>query len=157
VVAGAVLCATALDWQDPKQRAYLIALAGLELGLSLLPRALWRAALRRTGVRDPRLRAWFVAELSRGSARDLAEAGREIARYDARPWIADLAAPAAAVVTTADTTVPPRKQRALAAALSGPAVEVDGTHFAVTERPDRFVPALLEALGAVGARPARAA
>jgi pimeloyl-ACP methyl ester carboxylesterase len=152
-----VLCATALDWHDPKQRAYLIALAGLELGLSLLPRALWRATLRRTGVRDPRLRAWLVAELSRGSARDLAEAGREIARYDARPWVGELAVPAAAVVTTADATVPPAKQRALAAALSGPAVEVDGTHFAVTERPDRFVPALLEALSAVGARPARAA
>jgi 3-oxoadipate enol-lactonase len=156
-VDGAVLCATALDWQDPKQRAYLVALAGFELGLSVLPRTLWRTSLRRSGVRDPRLRAWLVAELSRGSARDLAEAGREIGRYDARAWIKDLAAPAAVILTTRDRTVPPRKQRELAAAVGGATVEVDGDHFVVIERPDRFMAGLLEALAAVSARTARAA
>jgi pimeloyl-ACP methyl ester carboxylesterase len=150
-VSGVVMCATALEWQDPNQRVLLMASASMRLSLGLFPRLMWRLGVRRTGVRDARMRSWLVSEVSRGSARDLAEAGREIGRYEAASWIGEIGVPGAVVVTTDDTSVPPRKQRELAAALRGPVFEAEGSHFAVIDQPKRFLPALLEALGAVSA------
>ena len=151
-VSGVVMCATALEWQDPNQRVLLMASASMRLSLGLFPRLMWRLGVRRTGVRDARMRSWLVSEVSRGSARDLAEAGREIGRYEAASWIGEIGVPGAVVVTTDDTSVPPRKQRELAAALRGPTFEAEGNHFAVIDQPKRFLPALLEALAAVSVK-----
>lgn len=148
-VAGMVLCATAREWRDPRQRLFWSGMAGLQLALSAFPRAAWRWALRREGRLDDQATAWTVAELSRGSARDIAQAGRELGRFDARPWIGGLETPSAVVVTSEDHSVPPRKQRELAAALGAPAFEVPCDHFCVTDSPGRFHPVLLAALQAV--------
>jgi pimeloyl-ACP methyl ester carboxylesterase len=131
-------------------------MAFLRLLLGLAPHWLWRAGLRRLGFPDSALTTWVTAELTRGSAPDIAEAGRELGRYDARPWIGSLDVPAAVVITTEDRDVPPRKQRELAASLRAPTFDVKGSHFAVGADPEQFAEALLAALGAVGAPAASA-
>ena len=122
----------------------LMALLRLELGL--FPNAAWRAGLRALGLPDEAGTTWAAAELSRGSARDIAEAGRELGRYDGRPWLRALGVPSAVIVTADDALVPPRKQRELAALLGAPAREVPGTHLAVTTHAEPFAAALLAAL-----------
>ena len=85
----------------------------------------------------------------RQSARDMAEAGRELGRFDSRPWLYAVDVPAAVVVTSRDTAVPPRKQRELAAALRARVFEVPLGHLEITTKAKRYNPALLEALTAV--------
>jgi pimeloyl-ACP methyl ester carboxylesterase len=152
-VRGFVLCATALDWSDPRQKAFWRTMGGLRLLLGLFPRGAWRAGIRVAGT--PRRESnWVASELSRGSARDIAEAGRELGRFDSRGWAGELVQPRAVLVTTQDRLVPPRKQRALADALGVEPLLVDADHDACSSAPARFVGALLSALETVG-EPAR--
>jgi 3-oxoadipate enol-lactonase len=148
-VAGLVLGATALDWSEPRMKAFWRTMAALRLALGLAPESLWRRGLRAGGFPLSAITTWTAAELSRGSSVDIAEAGRELGRYDSTAWIAGLDAPAAVIVTTKDTGVPPRKQRALAAAMSAPVFEVHGDHGAVIIKADEFNAQLLAALDAV--------
>ena len=145
-VAALVLCATANDWSDPRMKAFWRVIGGLRLLLGVAPNAAWRRGLQAAGFPDSPVTTWIVAELSRGSARDIAEAGRELGRFDSREWAASLGLPAAVIVTTKDTGVPPDKQRALAASLKAPIFEVDGDHAAVTTRAEQFNEQLLRAL-----------
>ncbi len=145
LVAGFVLCATALDWSDPRQKLAWRAMGGLRLLLGLAPRGVWTAGMRLAGA-PARESNWVASELSRGSARDLAEAGREMGRFDSSGWAGDLAPPGAVVLTARDRLVPPRKQHALAAALRVEPVVVDADHDACTQDSARFVRALLQAL-----------
>jgi pimeloyl-ACP methyl ester carboxylesterase len=151
LVAGLVLCATAPDWQEPfmKRGWRLMGLLRLELGL--FPNAAWRAGLRALGLPDESGTTWAAAELSRGSARDIAEAGRELGRYDGRSFLRSLRAPRAVIVPVEDNLVPPRKQRELAALLGVTPREVPGTHVAITTHTEPFLTALLEALAEVRA------
>ncbi len=150
-VAAIVLCATALDWSDPYLKAFWRTMAGLRLLLGLLPNAYWASLLRASGIPASPQRTWTAAELSRGNARDIADAGRELGRHDASGWIGTLRMPAAVVMTTRDRQVRPRKQRRLVEALGGvPVFEVADDHFAVTTSQEAFRRALLGALGAVG-------
>jgi pimeloyl-ACP methyl ester carboxylesterase len=151
MVAGLVLCATATDWQEPYMRRGWRLMALLRLELGLFPNAAWRAGLRAIGLPDSAGTTWAAAELSRGSARDIAEAGRELGRYDGRAWLAALRVPRAVIVPVGDTLVPVRKQRELAALLGVTPREVPGTHLAVTTHAEPFVAALLGALSEVAA------
>ncbi|MGH2914455.1 MAG: alpha/beta fold hydrolase, partial [Solirubrobacteraceae bacterium] len=81
-----------------------------------------------------------------------AEAGRELGRFDSRPWLRPLPIPAAVVVTSDDRSVSPTKQRELAAALTAAVFEVAIDHLDVSDRSDVYNPALLDALDAVRAR-----
>ncbi|MEA2270098.1 MAG: hypothetical protein QOC64_2708 [Solirubrobacteraceae bacterium] len=153
LVEGVVLCATAPDWQEPYMRRAWRAMALLRLQLGVFGDAAWRSWLRRMGLPDSPGTSWAAAELSRGNALDIAEAGRELGRYDARPWLGSLGVPASVIVTADDDLVPPRKQRELAALLGAPVHEVPGRHTAVTFQAEPFADALLEALRDVaGAR-----
>jgi pimeloyl-ACP methyl ester carboxylesterase len=155
-VAGIVLCATALDWSDPRTKAFWRVMGGLRLLLGAFPQGSWRAGMRLAGA-PAAGSSWVAGELSRGSARDLAEAGRELGRFDSSGWVGELAAPAAVLVMTRDRLVPPRKQRALAHALGVEPVPVDGDHDACSVQPQRFVRALtgsLRALPTAQRRPA---
>lgn len=151
-VAGLVLCATACEWRDPRQWLFWRGMGALQLAASLFPRSLWRWSLRREGFPDDQTTAWTVAELMRGSSRDIAEAGREIGRYDSSTWVGSLPQPASVVVTTVDDAVPPSKQRDLARALGAPVFEVDCDHFCVTSRPTVFLEALNAAIESVSSR-----
>ena len=106
-------------------------MAALRLALGLAPEKLWQRGLKAAGFPESAITTWVAAELSRGSSVDIAEAGRELGRYDSTAWIAGIDAPAAVIVTTQDTAVPPSKQRALAAAMRAPVYEVHGDHGAV--------------------------
>ena len=147
-VAGLVLCATALDWSDPRQKVVWRTMAGLRLLLGLFPRGTWQAGLRLAGA-PSRESNWVASELSRGSARDVAEAGRELGRFDGSGWVGELAQPRAVVLTARDRLVPPRTQQALADALGVEPLVLDADHDACSQDAQRFVAVLLKALAAL--------
>ncbi len=152
LVDGLVLCATAADWQEPHMRRAWRIMVLLRLQLGLFGDRVWRRWLRRSlGLPNDAGTSWAAGELSRGDAYDIAEAGRELGRYDARPWLGGLRHRSAVIVTAGDDLVPPRKQRELAALLGAPVHEVPGSHMAITFRAEPFAEALLRALGEVGA------
>ncbi|HKO26338.1 MAG TPA: alpha/beta fold hydrolase [Solirubrobacteraceae bacterium] len=156
-VTGLVLSGTAQHWQDPGTRRAFKALGALGLALSIAPRATWTAGFRRAGLRDSPETAWALAEMMRHSARDIVEAGRELGRFDSRPWLQPLPIPAAVVLTTRDELVSPGKQRQLAAALNAPIFEAPISHLEITTNGQAYNPALIRALAAVGGRQAVAA
>ena len=149
-VAGLVLCATAQDWRDWWMRGFWRSMAVVRLWLGLVPLRSWPWVLRLGGLQPGPATDWVAAELSRGSSIDVAEAGRELRRYDARPWLAELRRlPAAVVVTTRDRSIRPRKQRRMAEALAAPTFPVRGDHGAIATEAEAFRAALLAALDSV--------
>lgn len=156
-VGALVLCATAPDWSEKHMRRLWRSMGVLRLLLNVFPTGTWHAALKYGGFREGPTTTWIASELSRGSSRDLAEAGRELGRYDARPWLGALGVPAAVVVTARDRSVPPRKQRELAERLGATRFEDQGDHDSVVARGREFAAVLLEALASVAREsPARA-
>ena len=155
-VAGFVLCATALDWSDPRQKLFWRTMGVLRLLLGLFPRGAWQTGMRLAGAPSSQSN-WVASELSRGSARDLAEAGRELGRFDSSGWAGELPQPRAVVVMTRDRLVPPRKQHELARALSVAAVLLDADHDACSTQPRLFVATLLGALRGVATAQRRTA
>jgi len=149
LVAGVVLGATSMDWSGPRMKTFWRTMAALRLALGLAPERLWQRGLKAAGFPQSAITTWVAAELSRGSSVDIAEAGRELGRFDSTSWIAGLDPPVAVIVTTEDTAVPPPKQRALAAAMQAPAFEVRGDHSAVIMREREFNAQLLAALDSV--------
>jgi pimeloyl-ACP methyl ester carboxylesterase len=149
VVAGLIVSATAQHWQDPETRRYWRLMGLLGLMLSLAPHRTWRWGFRRVGIPDNDRTAWLLAELTRGSARDIAEAGREMERFDSRPWLGPLQVPSAMVITTRDEVIAPRKQRELAAALEAGVFEAPLRHNDMPFRREVYNPVLLAALEAV--------
>jgi pimeloyl-ACP methyl ester carboxylesterase len=148
-VTGVVLSATAMDWSGRRMKTFWRTMAALRLAMGLAPESFWQRGLKAGGFPESQVTTWTAAELSRGNSVDIAEAGRELGRYDSRAWIAGLDAPAAVIVTTQDTAVPPSKQRSLAAAMSAPEFLVRGDHSAVITLADEFNAQLLKALDAV--------
>jgi 3-oxoadipate enol-lactonase len=145
-VAALVQCATAREWKDPRMKALWGGMGALRLWLILFPLQAWRWGLRWAGFPDSQTTSWVAAELSRGSARDIAEAGRELGRFDSRTWIRQLDVPSAVVVTTRDKAVPPRKQYELAESLRAPTFEIACDHSGVTVKGEEFCRVLLRAL-----------
>jgi 3-oxoadipate enol-lactonase len=151
VVGGLVLSGTAQHWQDPQTRRFWRAMGALGLALSVSPRPLLKAFFRRAGLAESDRTAWLQSEIMRHSARDIAEAGRELGRFDSRPWLADLQVRSAVVLTSRDEAVSPRKQHELATALSSEIFEVPITHLQITTAARRYNPALLQAIASVSA------
>jgi pimeloyl-ACP methyl ester carboxylesterase len=157
VVSGIVFSGTAQHWQDTRTRRAFKGLGVLGLMLSVAPRATWGAGFRRAGLGDSPEGAWGLSEMMRHSARDIVEAGRELGRFDSRPWLRPLPIPSAVVLTTRDELVSPGKQRQLAAALRAPVFEAPISHLEITTRGEVYNPALLRALTSVGGRETAAA
>jgi len=155
VASRVVLSGTAQHWQDPETRRVWRAMGLLGLSLSLAPRTFWRLGFRRAGLPHSQRTAWIQSELMRHSARDIAEAGRELGRFDSRPWLGSVRVPMAVVITTRDEAVAVPKQRELAAAAGGPVFEAPITHLEVVNRADVYNPALLQALEALRSTAAR--
>jgi 3-oxoadipate enol-lactonase len=133
MVVALVMQATALEWRrTARERMVWRLLAILELGLRLgTGTGLVERLLRQEIEEAPELeihRPWLAAELRRGLARELADAGRALSRYDAQPWAGELGLPAAMLITTSDRLVRPAKQRELAEALHARVIEVDADH-----------------------------
>ena len=120
--------------------------------LSVAPRATWGAGFRRVGLRESPETAWALSEMTRHSARDIAEAGRELGRFDSRPWLAPLPIPTAVVLTTSRRRGGAGKQRELATALGAQVFEAPINHLEITSGGATYNPVLLQALAAVGGR-----
>jgi pimeloyl-ACP methyl ester carboxylesterase len=151
VVSGVVLSGTAQHFQDPETVKVWRWMAAVSLALSVAPRATWRAGFRQAKIPQSPRTAWWLSELMRNSSRDIAEAGRELGRFDSRPWLHTLDVPAASVITSRDRSVDPVRQRELAQAIGGTVFEVPIDHLDVADRATEYNAALLEALSAVGA------
>jgi pimeloyl-ACP methyl ester carboxylesterase len=126
----------------------------LEFALTHSQRRFWVGVLRRNGqATSDEIMDWIISELERNDPRAIAEAGREMARFDSRPWVARIEAPVAVIAPRGDQLVPPSFQRQLASDIPGARLfEVDGDHTVVGIHPDRYVPVLLDALGNVSER-----
>lgn len=165
VVRGLVLCATSASFSvDLRDRFVWRAMGIYQLILRLLPRHVWESialaqARSRKKVRLTRLihedtpekvielLPWFISELNRGSAEDVAEAGRELGRFDARAWLPGVDVPTTVIITTRDELVPVDNQRDLASRIPGCHVEeLPLDHDGVVARADVFVPALAKAV-----------
>jgi hypothetical protein len=83
---------------------------------------------------------------------DLIEAGRELSRFDSRPWLRPLPVPTGVVLTTKDDAVAPAKQRELAAALGAQVFEAPIKHLDIGSEREVYNPVLLRAIAAVGGR-----
>jgi pimeloyl-ACP methyl ester carboxylesterase len=132
-VQALVVQATALEWRGtPRERVVWRLLAVLELSLRLGTGTGFAERVVRQAVEEhPGLdvcRPWLAAEFRRGLGRELADAGRALSRYDARPWAGQLGLPAAMLITTRDRLVRPSKQRELAEALHARVIETDADH-----------------------------
>lgn len=148
-VSGIVVSGTAQHWQDPETAKAWKWMGAAGIALSISPWGTFTAGFRRAKIPLSPETAWWLSELTRNSARDMAEAGRELGRFDSRPWLGSVQVPAASVITARDRSVAPTKQRELAAAIGGPAIEVDIDHLDLGARGDVYNPALLQALSAV--------
>jgi 3-oxoadipate enol-lactonase len=151
VVSGVVLSGTSQHFQDPATAKTWRWMGVVGTALSVAPRATWRAGFRQAKIPISPETAWWLAEMTRHAPRDLAEAGRELGRFDSRPWLHSVNIPAAAVITSKDRSVSPRKQHELAAAIGATVFEVPIDHLEVTTRAAEYNPALLQALAAVSA------
>jgi pimeloyl-ACP methyl ester carboxylesterase len=154
-VTGVVLCATSTNWGGAWMRVLWSGMTGLRLALGLAPRMTWSVLLGVLGT-PAAATAWLTGELSRGSSIDIAEAGRELGRYDSRPWISDLTVPGVVIVTTRDNAVPPYKQRDLARRMSARRIEIERDHDAAVLRSEVYVDALLDALAELTSTPVAA-
>ena len=142
-VAALVMQATALEWRrTARERMVWHLLSVLELGLRLGTGAGFVERILREAIEEaPDLdvyRPWLAAEFRRGLARELADAGRALSRYDAQPWAGQLGLPAAMLITTSDRLVRPAKQRELAEALQAHVIEVDADHNLPLVRADEY-------------------
>jgi 3-oxoadipate enol-lactonase len=152
VISGLVLSATCQHFQDPQTRRAWKWMGVVGISLGLAPRQVYGAWFRSAKIPLDKRTAWWLSELMRHQARDVAEAGRELGRFDSRPWLASLRRlPAALVLTTRDQMVAPAKQRELAQAAGATVVEVAIDHLEIADRADVYNPALISALETVAA------
>jgi len=150
-VAGLVLGATSLEWRSTwlerlqwRLLPIVELLSGFTTGKGIAPRV-----VRQAMEEDPTLevwRPWLVAEMQRGHVPDVFNAGRALSRYDARPWVDEIDAPASVVLTTEDRLVRPRKQRQLAKRLDATTHAIAGDHDAPLVLADPFGTALQQAI-----------
>jgi pimeloyl-ACP methyl ester carboxylesterase len=157
-VQGLVLCATALEWRaSRRERVVWSVLRWLQVLFKLGPprRALehyLRDAIEACPEIDD-VRGWLMGELRRGDPVGVHQAGLALGRYDARPFVASIAAPTAVIVTTKDRLVRPRKQRALAQAVHAvDVVDIAADHDVCLLQPREFRAALRRTIAAVAGR-----
>ena len=152
MLRGLVLVATAAEWRAaPQLRAAWNLMSALQLGWRLTPRRAWSQFMNLLYGGSPP--SWFAGELARGAPWDIAEAGREMGRFDARPWLRDVRVPAVVVATVHDVLVPVSRQRTLARALGAPVIDVDAGHLIALTDPGQLNGALQGAIEIVA--PAR--
>ena len=104
----------------------------------------WRVDRR---VRDAARGDWMRSELERVSPAGLLSSMRSVGRFRSNRWIGGVDVPTSVIVTTRDRTVPARRQRGLAAAITDAATfEVEGPHDSIVTRSAAYIPVLAEAV-----------
>jgi 3-oxoadipate enol-lactonase len=161
VVSGLVLSGTAQRFAYEGNRRQLQALPLLRGPLATAPKSTWKMVLGQMGLTSGSDGAWLMGEMLRHDPHAIIEAGRELARFDSRPWLRPFSFPTAFVLTTVDDAVPPALQRELIAATGAEVFEAPIRHMQITSRPADYNPALLRALeyiaGATGTEGSAAA
>ena len=159
-VAGIVFEATALEWRaTARERLVWKTMGFVERffrsgrSTSIVDRALREAAEVRPELAQHR--PWLKAEIGRGDPREIADAGRALGGYDARPFAGDVDVPVSVVITTKDRLVRPSKQRALAKATRATTFELAADHDACWIDADAFADVTHTALSSVLQRLAR--
>ncbi len=162
LVAGLVLCATSCTFGGTARETLLFRVAdGTAVVAGRLPLTpLTRAAVGAVGRwRTLRGKPWWgFAEVANHDWSQIVEAGRELGRFDSRPWIDEVDVPTAVIVTDHDDVVPVHRQIDLSSRLADATLHrVAGGHSVCTLEPERFVPALLDACHSVTRQPLPAA
>ena len=143
---GMVLSATTNQWRENRRmRIGWRGLRLLEFMLTHSQHRVWASILRRNGRAETseEILDWIISELERNDPKAIAEAGREMSRFDSRPWIAEIQAPVAVIAPKRDQLVPPSFQRQLAKDIGATLFEVNGDHTVVGMHPDRYLPCCL--------------
>ena len=151
LVSGMVLQATALEWSGTRKEKNRMRFIGPVSHIVGRPRVL-RWFMKRTlprGHETRRYVSWIIAENRRNDPWMIAEAGKAIAKFDARQFAPTLNKPASFVLTLRDTLVLPHKQQALATAMNAQIVELDGDHMAPILMPREFAAATRQAVNLV--------
>ena len=146
-VAGLVLCATAHRFQRPRADARLRARPRhAQLGHGHRARCAGPASTPTSGAGSCR-------ELRSTDQRKAMQAGFSLARFDSSAWLGDVDVPHAVVLTDARRCRPARRASSASPTRCPrpPCVRCESDHSGCVTRPDRFVPALVEALDAVTA------
>jgi 3-oxoadipate enol-lactonase len=148
-VTGLVLCSTASTFRRGVRQRVALDVFGRTLRRlreRVKPPAA-PVAVPRARVEDHR---WGLREFRSTKPWEIAVAVDEIGRFDSTPWLHTLRLPAAVVVTTRDRFIAPDHQRSLARRIPGAATyEVAAGHAACVLAADRWVPALLAAVGSL--------
>jgi len=155
-VDGLVLAATAPHFAERRdERLSFLGLTGLAALARVTPtqardRISDQVYLRRkTETWGP----WAVAQAARHDWRMVLEAGRALGNFSSTDWLGEIDVPTSVVVTMRDPVVPLRRQVLLFDEIpDAEAFRVDGEHDAVVANADRFVPALIRAIGSVTSR-----
>ena len=151
LVSGMVLQATALEWSGTRKEKNRMRFIGPVSHIVGRPRVL-RFFFKRTlprGHETRRYVSWIIAENRRNDPWMIAEAGKAIAKFDARQFAPTLNKPTSYVFTLRDTLVLPHKQQALASAVNAQIVELDGDHMAPILMPREFATATRQAVNLV--------
>ena len=159
LVRGMVLQATALEWQSSRFERFRWRFVPL---LAPVTRAWWFSRTLGRGLRvvvrhnrdiTP-LVPWLAGEILRNDPITVVSAGKALSRFDSRPWASSVGVPTASVITTRDRLVRPRKQRALANAVSARIFELRSGHLGALSHPTEFSQATSDAVSAVALRTA---
>jgi pimeloyl-ACP methyl ester carboxylesterase len=151
LVSGLVLQATALEWRATmaeRARFKVSRVLGPITRRFIRPSTIRFVFARRITRRHPLRRhlGWMMSEWRRNDPWHMAQAGRAISMFDARPFASSLRVPVSVVLTTKDQLVLPRKQRELAEAMNAQVVPLDGDHFVNVGKPAEFSSATLHAV-----------
>ncbi len=164
-VRGLVLAATAAQFKARyNDRLSFLGLRGLARLARLTPAQArsWVTNQLYLDRKTAEWAPWAVDQVASHEWRMLLEAGGAIGAFRSAPWLGEIDVPTAIVVTMQDEVVPLRRQIQLFEAIShARAFRIDAAHDAVVARPNRALPALVEACRSVlsfsGSAPSQAA
>ncbi len=156
-VAGLVLCSTAAVFSETRGDEFFFEsiLGGTVRALNATPKFLRDripGRFRKPDKSSP-LAEWMASEYEPHDAALVAGAGHALGRFRSESWISDIKVPTSVVITTGDATVPPTRQRQLAAMIPGAtAHSIDLDHRASSSDADTYWPVLDAALASVAKR-----
>jgi 3-oxoadipate enol-lactonase len=153
LVSGLVLCAAAEQYRKTVYDTLRFSgvLAGAMAARLLHPNTSSRLAQRtmeRMFGRSP-FQEWVDSQTAAHSWREVLEMGVSLGAFNSRKWVGTLTQPVHVVVTTQDGDVPPDRQWRLAEDTVAKTHMVCAGHSACLNRPDLFLPPLLDACAAL--------
>ncbi len=148
-VRGLVLCSTAGYFSSSREeRLSFLGLSGLAALARVTPSQTtdWLTEQIYLQRKSDGFEPWAIEQMASHDWRHIFAAGGAIGAFNSGDWLNGVDVPAAVIVTTDDTVVPPERQRHLYQQLRNVEVyEIDADHNAVYSAREQFVPILLEA------------